>query len=274
MSEFEVTPESIAEFSRLLSEAGRNPADSGTLAKHSAPASDGDDPPKGIAPHLADRYADGSFAKVSSNDAAGARQELVKYADRLAADINNPQLAADKASREASLARVKATLRDHHGMDLDNPAPETRSPDQISFDGAFGPATSPAEYDLHEVVAEGSFADQSALQTARMLRASMFEMAVPRSLGGAFAEAIMQARSGYNEQPTPEAKLAYSHKQIAVACKVCGVQKEELFDAIRPVVAKLSEDNKFVMARDGTLESAQVLTKLYSIVRLAGRRPK
>jgi hypothetical protein len=49
---------------------------------------------------------------------------------------------------------------------------------------------------------------------------------------------------------------------------------KKLMKALTPVVAKMSDENKRWLAQSGAFENAAVLTKLYSMGRLASRRPK
>ena len=221
-----ISDASRAEFTRIMAARGLDASD--TLAKHGvveqvpAPAPE---PRPAMQPDL-------DHAKLPRLTST----ELEIAADTLAKNWTGDPAVLDAALRNA-------------GLELVDDGTDGRTDVERDFDRTLGAPASPDDYDLGSLLVNRTdLGPDGAVEVATAVRGALAEMAIPKHLGSALGNAILDAVERSNETPGVE-NAQRSNEQVALACRIVGVGREELLATVRPVLARLGPDGKELIQR-------------------------
>jgi hypothetical protein len=99
-------------------------------------------------------------------------------------------------------------------------------------------------------------------------------MGVPKALGGALAEALLDGARHWAELRSPESKALNYQKLVETTCRTLGCEWDQVVAAVKPVLARLSKENQEAIRSSGALENPTTIVRLYSIARIQNSRPK
>jgi hypothetical protein len=263
-------PASVDTFERQLVQNGWSPEDAKARADQFRPVVHASNlPSKSAAPFSADGTG------VSPDQVEKAVAGQIKYRGELAAKAGDTSLSAsERAQAETGLKQVDEVLK-RYGYDPVNPPVDTRTEAERQFDHAGLHASADVnQYDLQGVYSRPDLEGTDVAAIDATMRSSLVELGVPKALGKVVAEAILDGAKTWQSLRTDADRVEHNVNHQRVVSRALGMPYDKAIEAVKPLIAKLSESNKQWLAQSGALENPAVIVHLHRGIQLASARGK
>jgi hypothetical protein len=224
-----ITDATVQTFTAQMKAAGQtDEAIAATLAKHDIGAQPQSAPAPDQRPTLQPDLNASKHPRLSPS-------ELERAADTLRRSWTGDPNVLRERLQAAGLNEVADTKDD------------PRTDVEQDFDRTLGVPASADEYELGDLMVNRAGLDiEGAAEVSTAVRTALHDMNVPkhmaRTLGGAILDAVERSNAAHMVQND-----ARSNAEVAAACQVLGVSREELFSRVRQVTEKLTGDSKELM---------------------------
>lgn len=175
-----------------------------------------------------------------------------------AADTLSRHWTGDPATLRQALERAGLTEAD----DGDDP----RTDIERDFDaGSLAAATSPDDYSLPDLwVNRVDSPLEDRAEATAAIRSALAELAVPKVLGSAVAGYLLDGVAAWDAvKDDPVSAARYHADQQAIACRILDTNWTDIVATVKPLVARLSDANKELLAPSGAFEHHGLLVWLY-----------